>query len=57
MIRGKMETAAAEAGTLCVPDSELSGDCIISSVFNKKVVTVAASEAAEGAHRTKVAGR
>lgn len=52
-----METAAAEAGTLCVPDSELSGDCIISSVFNKKVVTVAASEAAEGAHRTKVAGR
>ncbi len=56
-INEEMKLAAAYAIASCVGKEELSEDCIIPSMFNRKVAAVVAKEVARAAHRTKVARR
>jgi malate dehydrogenase (oxaloacetate-decarboxylating) len=56
-INEEMKLAAAYAIASCVGKEELSEDCIIPSMFNRKVAPAVAKEVARAAHRTKVARR
>jgi len=56
-INEEMKLAAAYAIASCVGKEELSEDCIIPSMFNRKVTPAVAKEVARAAHRTKVARR
>jgi malate dehydrogenase (oxaloacetate-decarboxylating) len=56
-INEEMKLAAAYAIASCVGKEELSEDCIIPSMFNRKVAPTVAKEVARAAHRTKVARR
>jgi malate dehydrogenase (oxaloacetate-decarboxylating) len=56
-INEEMKLAAAYAIASCVGKEELSEDCIIPSMFNRKVALAVAKEVARAAHRTKVARR
>ncbi|MGE5247431.1 MAG: NAD-dependent malic enzyme [Verrucomicrobiota bacterium] len=56
-VNEEMKLAAAYAIASCVGKEELSEDCIIPSMFNRKVAAAVAKEVARAAHRTKVARR
>jgi malate dehydrogenase (oxaloacetate-decarboxylating) len=56
-INEEMKLAAAYAIASCVGKEELSEDCIIPSMFNRKVAAAVAKEVSRAAHRTKVARR
>ncbi len=56
-INEEMKLAAAYAIASCVGKEELSEDCIVPSMFNRKVAPAVAKEVARAAHRTKVARR
>jgi malate dehydrogenase (oxaloacetate-decarboxylating) len=55
-INEEMKLAAANA-IACVGKEELSEDCIIPSMFNRRVALAVAREVSRAAHRTKVARR
>ncbi len=56
-INEEMKMAAAHAIASCVGKEELSEDCIIPSVFNRRVAPAVAREVSRAAHRTRVARR